>query len=287
MEYATFGKTGRKVSRLGFGGAPAGLKNYLREFDPQDQADRRKIIDAIHKALELGVNYFDTAPGYGSGQSEELFGEALEGINPDEIFIATKVGFSKEKGWVQKSLEASLKRLRRSYIDLIQIHGNSYDNERTQHILKDGSFLDEMREAKRQGLVKHIGFTSEDNNKGMYDLIECSGFDMMQICYNLFFQHPYDPNRPFGSLFEAEKAGMGISAMRPTTSGLFQKWMGMVHPENAFDYTRALIQFAFSNPLVDVVLIGMRSAERVLQNVEICNDTSGRIDIGQLFKYYV
>jgi predicted aldo/keto reductase-like oxidoreductase len=110
---------------------------------------------------------------------------------------------------------------------------------------------------------------------------------MIQICYNLFFQHPYDPRRPFGTLFEAEKKGMGIAVMRPTTSGLFQKWIAAVNPANTFDYTRSLIQFSFSNPLVDVVLIGMRSAERVVQNVEICNDTQGRIEIKDIYEYYV
>ena len=74
--------------------------------------------------------------------------------------------------------------------------------------------------------------------------------------------------------------------MRPTTSGLFQKWMAQADPENKRNYTRDLIQFTLSNPLVDVVLIGMRSAKRVRQNVEILEDTAGRIEIDSLYRYY-
>ena len=153
--------------------------------------------------------------------------------------------------------------------------------------MKDGGLLDELEDAKRQGLVRHIGFTSEDNNAAVYDFIESGRFDMYQLCYNLLFQHPYDPNRPFGSFFEAEKQKMGIAIMRPTTSGLFGKWMQKVDPDNKRDYTRDLIQFTFSNPLIDVVLVGMRSEKRVIQNVEICNDLDGRIDILDLYKYYI
>jgi aryl-alcohol dehydrogenase-like predicted oxidoreductase len=287
MEYVDFGKTGRKVSRLGFGGAPAGLKNYLHEYDPQEKEQRKKVIEAIEKALQLSVNYFDTAPGYGNGQSEEIFGEALQGVKSDEIFIATKVGFAGKKGDLRASIEKSLKRLKRDSIDLIQLHGTSYDALKADSILKDGGILDEMLDAKREGLVKFIGFTTEDNNRAIYDFMDTGKFDAIQICYNLLFQHPYDPIRPFGTLFEADKKGMGISAMRPTTSGLFQKWITTVNPENTFDYTKSLIQFTFSNPLVDVVLVGMRSAERVLQNVEICNDIQGRINIKKMFEYYV
>ena len=61
----------------------------------------------------------------------------------------------------------------------------------------------------------------------------------------------------------------------------------MVNPENTFDYSRALIQFVFSNPMVDVALIGMRSAKRVMQNVEICNDLDGRISLDELHTRYV
>lgn len=110
---------------------------------------------------------------------------------------------------------------------------------------------------------------------------------MYQLCYNFLFQHPYEPSRPFGSMMEAESRGMGIVTMRAPTSGLFQKWMRMVDPANKVDYTPHLIQYVLSNPYVDVALIGMRTSERVIQNVNICNDMSGRIDLEKLHKFYV
>ena len=80
---------------------------------------------------------------------------------------------------------------------------------------------------------------------------------------------------------------IGFGGARTTPSGIFQRWLQMVHPENTFDFTRALIQFQLSNPLIDVALIGMRSVQRVETNVEICEDISGRIDLDAPHKRYV
>jgi predicted aldo/keto reductase-like oxidoreductase len=147
--------------------------------------------------------------------------------------------------------------------------------------------LDEMYRLKEEGLVKFIGFTSEDQNPAVYRFIRSRRFDVMQMCYNLIFQHPYDPVRKSGSLYEAKKVDMGIATMRATTSMIFRKWIEKVNPNNTFDYTGALVQFVLSNPFIDVVLIGMRSTKRVLQNIEIYNNTSGRIDIDDLHNRFV
>lgn len=108
----------------------------------------------------------------------------------------------------------------------------------------------------------------------------------MQIEYNFLFQHPYDPYFHCGSLYDAEAQKLGIVNMRTATSGIFQKWIRLVNPENTFDYNAALIQFVLSNPLVDVSLLGMRDAEIVEKNVATCNDLSGRIDIAALHERY-
>ena len=286
MDYVRFGKTNVQVSRIGFGGAPAGLKNYLHAFDPAKEGDRKGIIEAIHKAIELGINYFDTAPAYGDGQGEEIFGDALQGVEPEKIFLATKMSVG-DKDDVRGSMEASLKRLRRDSIDLIQIHGTSFSDEEVKFILRDGGMLDETYRLKEEGLVKFIGFTSEDQSPAVYRFIQSGRFDVMQMCYNLIFQHPYDPVRKSGSLYEAKKVDMGIATMRSTTSMIFRKWIEKVNPNNTFDYTGALVQFVLSNPLIDVVLIGMRNAERVVQNIAIYNNTSGRIDIDDLHHRFV
>lgn len=283
MEYVEFGKTGVMVSRIGFGGAPAGLRNYLGKYNPDLPENNNQIIGAIDAALEAGINYFDTAPGYGSGKSEELIGCALKGSR-NSVFLASKAKIC-HPDELRRSLEQSLKRLKTDRLDFFQLHGTSYTDQDVQQVFH-GGVLEQMLQFKKEGLVRFIGFTSEDSNRAVYDFIACGQFDIMQICYNVLMQHPYDPNRPFGSLLEAEKAGLGIAVMRAFTSGVFQRWMAMVHPENNFDYTQALIQFVLSNPHVDVALIGMRNAEEVQKNAAICENLSGRVDIRQMFTYY-
>src|SRR5262249_55675200 len=117
MLTSRFPRTGAEVSRLGYGGAAIGLTNYLGHYDAH--AERPASVAAVRKAAEDGLTYFDTAPGYGAGLSEEIFGEALEGRTG--IAIATKVKAEKHSD-VRASLEASLRRLRRDRIDLLQIH---------------------------------------------------------------------------------------------------------------------------------------------------------------------
>lgn len=287
MEYAILGKTGRKVSRLGFGGATAGLKNYLGPFDPDRPDDREPIVAAIRRACELGVNYFDTAAGYGEGRSERIFGEALEGIAPESIFLATKAGASKDGGAVRRSLESSLTNLRREWIDLLQIHGGAYSDEQVATILRPGGMLAEMEAMRGEGLVRHVGFTVEAQNEGLYRLIKCGRFEVMQVLHNFIYQHPYDPSRHTGSLYDAEEQVVGIVTMRTVTSGTFQKWIRTVNPGNTFDYTPALLQFQLSNPLVDVALVGMRTVAEVERNVAVCEDKSGRIDLDELHQRYV
>ena len=291
MEYTVLGNTGRKVSKIGFGGATAGIHNYIQAFNPEDEKDKQGVIDAIHEAYRLGINYFDTAESYGDGVSESIFGEALGSIPPEKIFLASKVTPTKTKtgkevvrssGEIRNSLEKSLKRLHRDFIDLIQIHGTYYSEETACTILQKNGVLDTLEKAKAEGLVKHIGFSVETQNVALDRLLECERFEVMQIQYNFLFQHPYDPYFKSGSLYKAKEKGIGVATMRTVTSGIFQKWIQQVNPENTFDYTPALLQFVLSNPFVDVALLGMRSVDIVQKNVEICNDLSGRMDIENL-----
>jgi aryl-alcohol dehydrogenase-like predicted oxidoreductase len=283
MEYVQFGKTGATVSRLGFGGAALGVKNYIRPYDPLAEESRNAAHKALETAVELGVTYFDTAPAYGDGVSEAIFGDVLSGLEPGRIFLATTCVPTDYDG-VMRSIEGSLKRLRRDYVDLLQIHGGTYTDERARKILAPQGMVEAMEKLKTDGVARFIGFTSEDNNRATFDFIECGCFDVAQLCYNFLFQHPYEPSRPFGSLLAAEKQGLGIASMRAPGSGTFQRWMKLVRPDDDFDYGPALIQFVFSNPLVDVVLVGMRSPERVQQNVAIANNLAGRIDLKLLHR---
>ncbi len=281
METSTLGKTGRTVSRLGFGGATAGLKNYGGPYDPANPDDRRSVQSALEKALDLGINYFDNAPGYGNGAGERIFGQVLGGADRDDLFIATKTAMVPAEQ-VQDSLAASLQNLRCDYVDLLQIHGTAYTPEHLETFFDPGGTLDGLQQCRKQGLIRHLGFSVEAMNPPCYRLLGCDEFDVVQICYNLLFQHPYDPYWPSGAIYDAQQQGLGIVAMRSATSGIFQKWIQLVNPSNTFDYTPALLQFQLSNPLVDVALVGMRSVEQVQANVAACEDTDARIDIEML-----
>lgn len=284
METRQFGRTGVTVSRLGFGGAPAGLTNYLQRYAPTDASHAARMIAAIECAVEAGITYFDTAPAYGKGASEAIFGEALAGAGK-QLFVATKIVPTETDA--RASVEASLQRLRRDQLDLLQIHGNSYTATDADEILAPGALLAQIEALRDEGLVRFIGFTSEDNNGAVQRFIASDRFDVMQIGYNLLFQHPYEATRPFGSIVEAESKGMGICTMRALTSHIFQKWVQLVNPANDFDYSPALLQFVLSNPLVDVALVGMRTPQEVTDNVAICRNLAGRIDLHQLHAKFV
>jgi predicted aldo/keto reductase-like oxidoreductase len=284
MEYSLLGKTGRRVSRIGFGGATAGLKNYTGDFDPQ--RDRDKVITCIRKAYNLGINYFDTAAAYGDGASEDIFGEALEPFPKEDIFLASKVTIA-DYSDARRSMEASLKRLRRDSIDLFQVHGSCYSQRDFDRVMKKGGMLDALEKAKEEGLMKHIGFSIECQNEPLYAFLKSGRFEVMQIEYNILFQHPYDPSWNCGSMVDAEELGLGIVVMRTATSGIFQKWIQAVNPENTFNYNPALVQLVLSNPLVDVALIGMRDEAVLMENVDTCNDLSGRLDLKALHNRYI
>jgi aryl-alcohol dehydrogenase-like predicted oxidoreductase len=242
------------------------------------------VIESIQCAFELGVTYFDTAPGYGNGESESIFGEALAGL-ADKVFVATKIGPDTHN--VRRSVEGSLQRLKRDTLDLLQIHGSSYSKEQTDTIFSSGGMLEQMQKLRNEGLIRAIGFTTEDNNPAVYQFITSGNFDVIQLCYNLLFQHPAEFTRPFGTMFEAEAQEMGIVTMRTVTSGLLQRWIQWVNPENTFDYTPALLQFVLSNSLVDVALVGMRDIDIVRNNVAIIDNLEDRIDPDALHRKYV
>lgn len=284
MQFHSIPQAPFALSKLGFGGAAIGLTDYMGQYDAASDENRRAAVAAIRRAVDLGVNYFDTAPGYGSGLSEELMGEALAGVTTPH-FLASKL-FWADAGKLRASVEASLKRLRRDSIDLMQLHGSSYSADQVRDILKPGGIADQMRRMRDEGLFRKIGFTTEDNNAGSYALIESGAFDAIQLAYNFMLQHPYEPTRPFGSLFEAKKKDMLTITMRTATSGIFQRWVQIVNPANTFDYTPGLIQFVLSNRLIDVGLVGMRTEEMVESCVDIWRDESGRIDVDELWNRY-
>lgn len=150
MDYIKIGKSDLKVSVIGLGTWQFGSKGwgYGSEYG------KKEAIKIINKALELGINFIDTAEVYGDGLSEEIIGEAIKGWNRDELIIATKVApWNLTYKRVLKAAERSLRRLRTNYIDLYQIH---WPNP----IIPLSSTMKAMKELIKAGKVRYVGVSN-------------------------------------------------------------------------------------------------------------------------------
>jgi aryl-alcohol dehydrogenase-like predicted oxidoreductase len=155
MHYRTLGPSGMQVSLLGYGGWALGKKGW----PGVDEKEARKTLEAC---IGQGINFFDTAPVYGFGRSEEVFGEVLSGMR-QQVIIATKCGLRwDERGYVKHNLsrdsiawemEHSLRRLKTDYIDLYQIHWPD------RHTPLEES-LEKLSELQAQGTIRHIGLSN-------------------------------------------------------------------------------------------------------------------------------
>jgi aryl-alcohol dehydrogenase-like predicted oxidoreductase len=219
MEYRKFGNTDLRVSVVGFGawaiGGPAQVGDMAIGWGPADDGES---IASIHKSLDKGINFFDTADFYGLGHSEKLLGQTI-GADPD-VVIATKVGqrispqntvvadYSKE--WVMQSCEGSLRRLRRDTIDFYQLH-----IARMPH-LEQGDCLEAMHQLVREGKVRYWGislntFYPEPEARFFLERNLGHGF---QVVLNLLNQ------RAASVIQEASGSGLGIIARMPLQFGL-------------------------------------------------------------------
>lgn len=289
MELRSFGRTGLRVSRLGFGGAPAGLLRYLTPDNRDDPAFRSGVIAALRRAVEAGVTYFDVAPGYGDGRAEALYGEALE-ASRDRIVLATK--FWPTDPWIPEEathrLKASLDRLRTPRVDLLQYHGESFDDVRAGRIMA-GGIPDWMKEQQAAGRTRFLGITAEAPSGGLERLLRTGIFDAGLFAYSLIYQSACDYQRaPVGIIPLARSLGLGIAVMRPATSGFLQKLLAAEFPELPADrVTRMALKFVLSTPEVDTMVVGMRTVGEVDANAALASDPADRYDPAALHQRYV
>ena len=287
MEERVLGKTGLRVSPIGFGGAPLGLKDYLSEFDPQNAVQRETAIQAILRALELGITYFDTALGYGNGESERILGEARRRAGPaaEQMVIATKTPASQRTyEAVMQSAETSLANLGVDTIDVLQFHGSTWNDDHADSVLSGGG-LDAFREMQRQGKVRFIGFTAETSSPGTFRMLRSGEFDVLQMAYNIMYSDACNLMVKSGPIVEAKERDMGVVTMRSLSSGVFQKLLATQAPD--VDGYALALQFVLSNPRIDCPLVGMRTAEEVERNVRLAEDVAGRFNLEALHVRYV
>jgi aryl-alcohol dehydrogenase-like predicted oxidoreductase len=270
------GRTGLEVSRIALGGYPFGGVNRARGWDPFTPEGRTAAVATVHAALEAGINYIDTAPGYGEGNSESIIGEAARGRR-DRFFLATKVGYrGLSPADVTVSVEASLRRLRTDVIDVIQFHGGMFEPQDVQHILSEG-LLDALKALRERGLVRFLGFTVEEPWTAR-PLIASGRFDLMQVRYNIIYQ-----SAALHALDDARRADLGVAVMRPMTSGMFQRIAQYLVPQwSPQDLCEVALKYVLSDSRVHVANVGMRWPTEVATNVRLAETFRPPFDMAEL-----
>src|SRR5712671_6069399 len=225
METHTLGRTGLEVSALGFGcGAVGGL---MVRGSPGDQEQ------AVARAVELGINYFDTAAMYGNGESERNLGRVMKSLRPD-IRVGTKVRIpagerNRIAAAVAASLEASLQRLQLDGVDLFQLHNHitaeGRDSDLTPGIVL-GEVVPALERLRKQGKTRFFGITAVGDTPALHQVGDACVFDTAQVSYNLLNPSagtkiaPGYPAHDFGNLLAHTKAAdMGVIAIRVLAAG--------------------------------------------------------------------
>jgi len=261
MLYREFGKTGIKMSVLGFGAMrlPTEEKNGVSTMDTEES------IKIILKGFKLGINYIDTAFIY--GDSEVVVGKALKQWK-DRVYLSTKtfVGNFEKRGDYRRRLEEQLKRLDVSCIDFYHFHSISYND--FEEKIKRLKLIKEAEKAQRENLIKHISFSTHDKPEGIKKIIEEGEVFTSMLCqYNLL-----DRVNEGIMKFASEK-GLAVVVMGPvgggrlTHSELLMKEVGgkcSTTPELA-------LRFVFSNPYVTTVISGMSNLDMVEENVSVAS----------------
>lgn len=275
MRYRRFGKTDWQVSEIGLGGSwfygrpEMGLKPVSHG------------VGVVERALELGVNYFDTAPLYGKGRSEEVLGHALKGVTAD-YYLATKVGYFPEpfdytRDTVRRGFEASLTRLQRDRVDLVQLHES--EQAGWDGVFGKGRALEALLEIREQGMATHIGLTGSDLGLMRDILGESDAFvSVITFCqYDLLVQEAKEALVP-----AAVAADVAVIAASPLHGGLLgskrEHWREAGRFSDLFDRQERVeallaerglepidagLRYLLSDPRVSMLLSGVDGIEEL------------------------
>ena len=236
MEYAMLGKTGLRISRMGFGGIP------IQKTDAQ-------VTRALMEELVAhGVNYIDTARGY--TVSEAYLGEALCGLR-DRFVLATK-SMARTKEAMARDIETSLANLRTDHIDLYQVHNPSL--KELEQVCAPGGALEALLEAKAAGRIGHIGVTAH-----MAAVFERA----LTLPWVETVMFPYNIVETQGEALRkrAHEQGVGFICMKPLAGG-------------ALEDAALAMRFIAQNPDVSVVIPGMCDVREVRQNIDAFENTA-------------
>jgi aryl-alcohol dehydrogenase-like predicted oxidoreductase len=282
VEKHQLGNTSLMVSRLSCGGLF--VSAYGAEFEEGKKA--------VHRALELGVNYVDTAPGYAN--SEEVLGQFLDGVDRP-VYLSTKLGGRpkpfdpRNRDHLFFSVDESLRLLKRDVIDILFIHEPDRPGQYDWFESWDtfyGPVCDVLEELKARGLIRYTGLGGTTVYE-MARIVEKGNYDVLLTAFNysLLWREAGTTLIP-----AASKKGMGIVAGSPLQQGwLARRWDSVIvdhppawlSPQRREQFTRLYefveetgiplpemaLRFVLSNPLIHTVLMGVRSAQEVEMNV--------------------
>ncbi len=215
----TLGRTGLRVSMIGLGGYHAGSP------DKEDDS-----ISIIHRALDLGINFFDNADCYQEGRAEERMGKALEGRR-QKIILMTKVDQRDAKG-SRETLETSLRRLRTDYLDIWQFHA-AMKIEELDKIFGPSGAMETAQQAKKEGKIRFIGLTGHFDPEVHLEAIKRHPFDTLQMPVNVVDPHFKSFRKTV--LDEAVKRNVGVIAMKTLSFGNIVS-MGVAKPADALPW---------------------------------------------------
>jgi aryl-alcohol dehydrogenase-like predicted oxidoreductase len=310
LQYRTLGKTGIKISEIGFGCGNNAVLMVRASYEEQ--------ASAVRRALDLGINYFDTAFAYGMGKSEENLGKILSELGVSPV-VSTKIRLEPAgdlKLATIQAVEAGLKRLQRKSVDLIQLH-NRVTLERNPgkrfsatpaDVLGRGGILAGLKEMREQGKARFFGFSGLGDPKALHELIDSGEFHSVQAYYNLLNPSAgYSVPAGFGALDysrlidRAAEKGMGVAVIRVLAAGALTSNPdagGGSSPEPlspGSDYaidleraekvkfliggdvkspTQAAIRFALMKAEVSTVLVGFSNTDHIDEAVS-CSGAGG------------
>lgn len=261
MQYRELGKTGLRVSQLGFGA----MRLPMTGEGDQQRVDRELALPMIHRAFEAGVNYIDTAVGYCHQDSQRAVGDALKGWR-DKIVVSTKnPNYGEDEGEWWKNLEDSLERLDVEFIDLYCHHGLRWKRyvESIEPRLSKWMF-----KARDQGLIKHVCCSFHDDNEALMNLVEAGYVEVITLQYNML-----DRKLEEGMAAAREK-GIGVVVMGPVAGG--RLGAGSEVLEQAIPgvdrVPELALRFVLSNPDVSVALSGMSTMQHVEENLATASE---------------
>ena len=246
MPMATLGKTGLRVSRFVLGGYHMAVKG------------EENGVKMIHRAMDLGVNFFDSAHLYHNGRSDQIYGKALQGGLRKKVLLMSKAElYSRDEA--MRELEETLKWMQTDYLDLWQCH-QVVSHKEVDQILGPNGSLEAFVAAKKQGKVRHIGFTGHADPTVHQRLLDSfDGWETVQHPVNLI--DPHYLSFINSVLPNIRKKGLGLLAMKTNAIGAIARNKVATIPE--------CLRFAWSQD-VDVVVSGVQTVEELEANVAAC-----------------